>query len=208
MSDVEFIDLTHTIKDNMPVFPGDIPLVLMHERKYETDNYHNFILSTGLHVGTHIDTPMHMTDSSKMISTYSLDYFIGKGVLLNALGDKIVTLKTEYHQIVNEHDIVLINTGYSKHFYDNDYFINYPVLSEELIEFLIDKKIKILGLDTPSPDKYPFKLHKLLFNNNILIIENLCNLELLTDVKQFTIYALPLKINSDGALARVFAKII
>jgi kynurenine formamidase len=43
------------------------------------------------------------------------------------------------------------------------------------------------------------------FENDLLIIENLPNLEQLVCVKTFTIAALPLKTETDSALARVVA---
>jgi len=46
----------------------------------------------------------------------------------------------------------------------------------KLGDFFVEKKIKLLGMDLPSPDKYPFRIHKKLLENNILIIENLTNL--------------------------------
>jgi len=32
----------------------------------------------------------------------------------------------------------------------------------EFAEFMVERKIKILGMDTPSPDKPPFPVHRLL----------------------------------------------
>ena len=63
----------------------------------------------------------------------------------------------------------------------------------------------MLGIDFFSPDTYPFKIHKIFLKNHILIIENLTNLEHLLGIKNFTIVALPLKTETDSALARVVA---
>ncbi|MFA6535332.1 MAG: hypothetical protein WCS92_03690 [Candidatus Babeliales bacterium] len=63
----------------------------------------------------------------------------------------------------------------------------------------------MIGIDFFSPDKYPFETHKIFFENNILIIENLTNLESLEEIKNFTVIALPLKTETDSALARVIA---
>lgn len=71
---------------------------------------------------------------------------------------------------------------------------------------LVRKRVKMIGLDTPSPDKIPFEIHKYLFQNNILIIENLTNLEKLIDGENFEVIALPLKIRADSSIARVIAR--
>jgi kynurenine formamidase len=66
----------------------------------------------------------------------------------------------------------------------------------------------MVGMDMPSPDKYPFEIHKLLFDNGIYIIENLMNLDKLLGIKKFEVIALPLKIKADSSIARVVAKVI
>ena len=81
------------------------------------------------------------------------------------------------------------------------------MISKELGTFLVEKKIKMIGIDMPSPDRYPFEIHKLFFENNILIIENLTNLNKLLEVDNFEIIAFPLKIEAEAALVRVVARI-
>jgi kynurenine formamidase len=73
---------------------------------------------------------------------------------------------------------------------------------------LVEKKIKMIGMDTPSPDRYPFKIHKLLFENNIYILENLTNLDQLLNIDRFEVIAFPLKINADSSITRAVARII
>jgi arylformamidase len=57
-----------------------------------------------------------------------------------------------------------------------------------------------------SPDHEPFNVHKILLSAGVLIIENLTNLDELSG-KEFTVYALPVKLQIDGAPARVIAQI-
>ena len=52
---------------------------------------------------------------------------------------------------------------------------------------------------------YPFEVHKIFFQHDTLIVENLTHLEKLVGIKNFTIVALPLKTETDSALARVIA---
>ncbi len=51
-----------------------------------------------------------------------------------------------------------------------------------------------------------FKTHKILLGGGVLIIENLTNVGLLAG-KDFTVYALPIKLELDGAPARVIAQV-
>ena len=65
----------------------------------------------------------------------------------------------------------------------------------------------MLGIDLPSPDKYPFKIHKMLFNHNILIIENMTNLSELLLEESFEVITFPLKIRAEASMVRAVAKI-
>jgi kynurenine formamidase len=67
--------------------------------------------------------------------------------------------------------------------------------------------VEILGLDTPSPDRPPFAIHKILLSHNILIIENLTNLQALSEVSEFEVLAAPPKIRCEAAPVRVGARI-
>ena len=66
----------------------------------------------------------------------------------------------------------------------------------------------MVGLDTPSPDSAPYAIHKLLFEQNILIIENLKNLESLAGFNQIEIFAFPLKLDADASPVRIVARVL
>ena len=74
-------------------------------------------------------------------------------------------------------------------------------------KFLVRMNIKMVGMDMPSPDKYPFEIHKMLLSNNIYIIENMTNLDKLLETDGFEVYAFPLRINADSSIARAVARV-
>lgn len=204
----KLIDLTQNIHKDLDVHPYDENIKLYQDKKLRGDGYNNYRLETGMHAGTHVDTPMHMIKSDKYINDYSLDKFIGSGCILDVRGKSVIKYKPKYDKIINKNDIVLLYTNHSKKFGSEEYYEDYPVVNEKLAEFFRDKNIKILGMDTPSPDKAPFSVHKILFDKNIFIIENLTNLDKLLDVNEFEIIALPLKIKADSSIARVIARTV
>lgn len=104
-------------------------------------------------------------------------------------------------------DILLVHTSWSECYNSPSYFENYPVLTAELANYLVEKGVKMIGLDTPSPDKAPYEIHKILLKNEILIIENLTNLDQIPNIPSFELMAFPLKLEADSAPARVIAKI-
>lgn len=202
-----YIDLSQDILDNMPVHPYDDNVSLYQDKFLDKDKYVNFKLEIGMHSGTHIDTPMHLTDRVTYINEIPVDRFAGRGVLLDVRNESHIKFKNEYMDLVQENDIVLLFTGHSDKYGTKEYYSNQPVVHEELADFFVTKNIKLLGMDLPSPDNYPFEIHKKLFTNDILIIENLTNLSELVNVKCFHILAFPLKIRSEAAMCRVVASI-
>lgn len=202
-----FIDLTQLIINEMPVYPGDSETQLIQSKIFEKDQYSNHELSINMHVGTHIDGPMHLTNSNVYLSDFPIDTFIGEACLIDVCGKSIVDYIEDYEQIIKEGSIVILYTGHSKYFGQSNYFNEHPVLTNSFAELIVRKKVKMLGMDTPSPDKSPFEIHKLFFENNILIIENLTNLERLLNYSTIEITALPIHIKADSSLARVIAKV-
>lgn len=203
----KYIDLSYTIKNSIPVHPYDDELKLYRNRFMDKDKYNDSRLETSMHAGTHIDAPSHLIDSNILISDYPVHKFIGEGCLLDVRNQDIITMKEEYWDIVEENDIVLLYTGTDKKFGSEYYFSNHPIVEKELAEFFVKKGIKMLGLDLPSPDRYPFEIHKILLKKDILIIENMVNLERLLNVDKFEVIAFPLKINAEASPVRVVAKI-
>lgn len=204
---VMIINLTHTIQDGLPVFPGDEETKLQHSKVYDKDHYNNHQLSINMHAGTHIDGPMHLTDSNVYLNQIPLDFFMGDGCILDVSGQSEIIYKREYEQFIKPNQIVILYTGHGEHFGESIYFSDYPVLTLEFAELLARKQVKMIGLDTPSPDRYPFETHKFLFNNQILIAENLNNVEQLLNKKSFEIIALPLCTQADSSIARVIARL-
>ena len=203
----KFIDLSQTFVNNMPVFPGDIEPILKQTKSIKSDGYTNYQLTTSMHVGTHIDAPFHMLENGAKHFELSLDKFCGKAKLIDVRNEKNISAKLLKNITLEKDDIVLVLTGHYKKWNKPSYFESYPLITEDFAQALIESEIKILGLDTPSPDTPPFSIHKLLFKNNILIIENLTNLEELLDYENFEVYAFPPKFETDSSPVRVVAKI-
>lgn len=203
-----FIDLSHTITDNMPVHPYDGNVSLCQDKFLHKDKYNNFVLQTGMHAGTHIDTAMHLTESNRYIGQISLESFAGRGVLLNVRGENEIMYRALYDDVVKENDIVILYTGFSEHYGSEKYYTDHPIVNEGLSDFFVKKKIKMLGIDMPSPDHYPFEVHKMLFSAGIHIIENMTNLSELLSVNQFEVFAFPLKIMSEASPVRAVARIV
>ncbi|MBV1709281.1 MAG: cyclase family protein [Erysipelothrix sp.] len=201
---MNIIDLSYPITTNMPIYPGDKEVEIVIEKTWETDGYRLSFLTSSMHAGTHIDAPSHLSNSKLDMSDIKLNQCIGRGVLIDVRDCFTIEITDVENYDIREGDIVIFLSGWSKH-YGTKKYDEHPVISEEVADVLVTKKIKMIGLDMPSCDIDPYPVHKILMKSGILIAENLCNCESLLEVETFDIYAIPLKIDAEASLARVFA---
>lgn len=203
---MNLIDLTHKIKDKMSHSLYDAPLSLSILKDIANGGYGDSCLKTTMHIGTHIDAPSHMIENGKKITDYPIDYFMGQGVCLNFENEDTITLRPKDKTAIQRNEIIIVHTGFYKQFEQTRYYTDYPVVTEAFANFLIENKVKLLVLDFFSPDKHPFKIHKRLLQNDILIVENVTNTGELKSLTTFTAYMIPIKIEAEGAFVRAFVK--
>lgn len=164
------------------------------------------------HVGTHIESPYHHVKEGKDSSEIPLDSVIGEAVVLDFThkkADEPVTLEEikKAGRMIKEGDIVLIKVGWSK-YYNTEMYKHRPYLTIEAAKWLMEKKIKCIGSDSSGIENIPDigqPMHRLIFENNVPIIEDMENLEALTQNRVFLI-ALPWKVKGlDASPTRVIA---
>lgn len=202
---MRIIDLTHPFTDLMPSYPGDPVPSLKQYASISKNGYADHTLQTTMHMGTHIDAPAHMIEGGKPIDELPFDLFYGKGVMVDARGRRNLDIEMLRDVEIKEGQMVLFCTGFSKKYHTPEYFTDFPVMTEALAHELVKRKVKMVGMDTPSPDKAPFVVHKILLSADILIAENLTNLEALFNIKAFDVEAIPMRIAADAAFARIMA---
>ncbi len=202
---MRLVDLTHAFTDNMPTYPGDPKASMQQSARIEKEGYADHWLQTGMHVGTHIDAPAHMITGGKKVHELPLELFYGKGRVMDVRKRKRIDTGIQGYKNIEKEEVVFFCTGFSKKYHAKKYFTDFPVMTEALAKELVKRRIKMVGFDTPSPDKKPFAAHKILLGAGILIIENLMNLEALLGVPEFQVHAAPMKLSADAAPARVVA---
>lgn len=207
MEQERWIDISHILNEKTPVFPGDYKTSLTKIKSLEEDYYTGYLLKSGFHTGTHIDIPMHLIREDKTTAEYPVSCFAGKGVLLDVRGEQVITMKPQYEKMDLDGNVVLLYTGFDQYYFEDKYFTEHPVVGDELAEFLLSQKIKILGMDMPAPDYPPFTFHKELLIHEIFVLENLTNLKKLTEVTEFEVIAFPLKIEAEASFVRAVCRV-
>ncbi len=200
------IDLSIRLNNDTPAYPGDPKINIKQSNEFTVNGYQDHSVLMGTHTGTHIDAPAHMIEGGKSLDQFMAEKFVGRGRYV-LVKNNVFSLEDVVKADISEGDIVLFNTEMSYRYNDPVSFENYPVMSEEIARYLVECKVKMVGVDTCSVDNDPsFPIHKILLGKDILLIENLTNVEQLSGLTS-TIYALPLRLNLDGAPARVIADV-
>lgn len=201
-----YLDFTHPFTHDMPVFPGDSLPEWQQAATTAKEGYTVWKLRTGMHVGTHIDAPLHMVEGGRTLDVFPPDHFIGPGVLVDARGHNPVGAELLPAHIPTG-AIVLVLTGWDTHFREPHYYLDYPELTLAFADRLVAAGAHIVGLDFPSPDRAPYAVHKRLLGNEVLIMENLTGLDRLLPITSFEVIALPARYACDGAPVRVIARV-
>ena len=71
-------DVTRPVSPSLPVWPGDPPLVLERMASMERGDRLNLSrMASSVHIGTHVDAPLHFIAGAADASSLSLDVLIG-----------------------------------------------------------------------------------------------------------------------------------
>ena len=209
---MKVIDLTHTISEDMPVFPGSETPKLTTKSTYEKDGFKETLLQMYSHVGTHMDPPAHIFANQKTLDQFSPEQFIGKALVVDCRDLKegqAITIDKINIDKAKLADFLLFNLVWDKRWNLDTYFNDYPCIDDTVLEFILNSNFKGIGFDVMGLDPLRdnnLNRHKALFKDtDIVNIENLTHLEQCGD-ELFWFSCFPLKIeNCDGFPIRAIA---
>lgn len=208
------IDLSQSINSETKMFPGSPQVAFLKWAKYDIDGYDLETMFLSTHTGTHMDAPSHFVKDGDSVDKLDINRFFMKNAYLFNIPKKSNELITvnDIQNIgvdINEGDTLIFSTGWENKIDSKSYVTTNPGLSKEAAIYLSLKKINAVGIDGPSIDagNNNFTVHEILLKNNIIIIENLCNLNKI-DKENFIFIACPLKLsNATGSPIRALAMI-
>ena len=208
------IDLTHTIREDMPVYPGTETPKLTPANSYERDGFKETLLQMFSHTGTHMDPPAHLFPGRTTLDQFPPDQFIGKALVIDcralAEGQHITMAQLEpYGEKVHQADFLLFNLGWDAYWGTDAYFGDYPCVDDAVLDCIIHGGYKGIGFDVigldPIADENLTRHKRLFENRDIVNIENLRNLHLCgSELVNFSCFPLHWE-NSDGAPIRAVA---
>ena len=201
-------DLTHTIKNDMPVYPGTEQPRLTTACTIEEAGYRETLLHMFSHTGTHMDAPAHMLPEGTTLDSYDAEKFTGTALVVDCRGQAAITLPLLKGYDLTGVDFVLFCTGWDRKWGSDDYYEGFPCLTTEAAAYLAALPLKGVGEDSISLDpcdSVDFPNHITLMRADFVNTENLKGLDALLG-RRFTFVTLPLKFeNSDGCSCRAIA---
>ena len=237
LAEGKWIDLSYSFSDSTLYWPNN-PTGFKLDTQMNGITPAGFYYSSNTfsapeHGGTHLDAPVHFAQGKQSVDQVPLENLTGDAIVIDvsekALKDPdylISVADVEAWEKKNEKlvdgMIVLFRTGYGQYYPDaKKYFgtdmkgaeavplLHFPGIDPATAEWLVTKrKIKAVGLDTPSIDygqSKDFKTHQVLLGKNIPGFENVANLNKLPATGAYVV-ALPIKIkNGSGGPLRIIA---
>lgn len=192
-----FIDITRSLENGIYIYPGDPDFSAKKICSTENGDICTVTkLSLGTHTGTHIDAPAHFIDGGRTIDTYSIEDLCGKALVIEI---KSYEIKPEDIGSIEENTILLIKTQNSI-FDGKTPLIKSAFLSSAAAEYIVSKKIRLVGIDYLSADNESdssFPVHLSLLGAGIPMLENID----LSNVSPgtYNLYCFPLKITGAEA---------
>ncbi len=203
----KIIDVSLPISASMLTYPGNAPPKLEFVRRIAGKSILS-ALSLGSHTGTHVDARLHVRHDATgdTVDKLPLAAFAGECRVIDLTkiaGNAIKEADLQRHDIKKD-EIVLFKTQNSLRGYGK-FREDYVHLDESAAKFLAKKKIRTLGVDYLSVQKFNagnYRVHEALLDAGIVIFEGLD----LSKVGSGTYFFIGLPLNivgAEGAPARV-----
>jgi len=230
-----WIDLSHDFSSETIYWPTARPFTLEVVSAGRTPGGYYYAandFSAAEHGGTHLDAPVHFAKGRHTSDQVPLDRLIGPTAVVDvadqAGADPDYQLEVAQleqweatHGSVRQGTIVLIRTGWSDRWPDKARYLgttrtgpdavadlHFPGIDSAAAEWLVDRKVRAVGIDTPSIDRGQstmFMAHRILLGENIPAFENVTQLDRLPPTGSFVV-ALPMKIRGgSGGPLRIVA---
>ena len=194
------VDLTHPIKPDIPLWPGDPPVQFETTASIPAEGYFLRRFSMGEHSGTHISTPSALFDQGPGPDSIPPEALIAPAVVIDSRSsagmDPNYVLSVDdcsewerKHGKIAAGSIVLLLTGWERYWYEPERFINLgvdglmhtPGFTCEAVACLLDERGAAgIGIDTHGVDAgrdLGLEASRAALSRGALVLECLNNLD-------------------------------
>ena len=209
---MRLIDLSHPLRDALPSFPGDPVLSISPHATIASARCNVSKIAMGSHQGTHLDAMFHFVPDGRTLDRMPLEWFYGPARVLRLpkrAREEITRDDFARHEaLLKPGARILLSTGWESEFGTERYFSDFPSMTQEAAQYLASRKLRLIGMDLPTPGRDYFEIHHTLLGHGVemVIVESLANLAALPDDSEFTFIAFPLNfVGGDGSPVRAVA---
>jgi arylformamidase len=204
------IDITVPLSSDVPLFPGDPAVRVTPVRRLDRgDPYNLCSVSMGSHSGTHVDAPSHFLANGATIDRADLDLFNGPARVVEVPAETRWIGRSEMARVPEGSTRVLFRTSNSDRWARGDpFFPDYVALTSESAELLLERGVRLVGVDAPSVESDPtlrFPVHHRLLAAGTWIIEGLRLSGVAPGMYDLSCLPLPL-VGADGAPCRAILR--
>jgi arylformamidase len=200
-------DISLTISNDLPVWPGDTPIDLVRNKDMQHGELYTLSqLTTTVHVGTHLDAPMHFVRDGHGVDTIDLDKLIGPCLVVYLPQAKSVDAAALEQAHIPAHVTrLLLRTSNSEYWArsDAEFHTDFVAIDPSGAEWMVARGLQLVGIDYLSVGAFEggIPTHEILLGNGVVPVEglNLASIE----PGEYELICLPLKLKDcDGAPVR------
>lgn len=201
-------DISVPVSPGLAVWPGDPRVVLERYASLDAGDVANISrLAASVHVGTHVDAPLHFVDGGIPVPELSLDHLVGPVVVSDARGVAEITPEVlDALALPPGTRRLLLKTDNSTLWVqpEHEFRTDYVALTPAAAQWVAARGIVLLGVDYLSVQLYADEepeTHVRLLEAGVIVLEGAD----LRDVEpgRYVLVCLPVKLaGADGAPAR------
>lgn len=224
------VDLTHTMSADFPTFDGAPGIDMRKIKDLNKDGYSLYQWQLNEHSGTHLDAPVHFSETGASVEQIPADTLVVPLAVVNVadkaakdpdyqLSRSDLAAWERRHGRLPDQCCVAMNSGWARHVGDKAKYVgkdtggvmHFPGIGPDAVVWLIkQRKVAGLAVDTLSLDhgaSKDFKTHVMWLPSGRWGLENVANLDRVPAVGATLVVGLAKVKGATGGPARLFALI-
>lgn len=205
---MEIFDITLPLSNQTPVWEGDKGITIKQVAFREKSSDFNISrVEFGVHAGTHIDSPFHLSSQGYTVDKIPLEMLIGSATVME-IPSRFAVINSEALLscgFKSGMDRIILKTQNTRFWIDDPHGFHgdFIGINSEGADFLVNQGVKLVGIDyfSASPINDLVRPHEILLSAGVVILENAYLVDV--DHGDYNLICLPLKLmGTDGAPVR------